>query len=293
MILMMCAENVLVSFFIQSTSFASRDNMIVPLNDAALKAAITRLKVGDRVSVHWRSAQAGAEAAWTTWEGNVRYLGAGRANVAFAEDSCKYRVIPNRKLQYGRIEVKESMPDDSADEAQDEDDDGEEDDESEEEPEVRVGDANWTSETVYLDPAKWTKIFGVKQPEARIEIVVGKMRERYRKGSEGDKHMVDDVMESIRQQMILSSQIQDLAEVPAFQASVRSLITRLELNRRRVEDRLSAPQLDALGRAMMDRSDPSWIKKAEKRAALSVKYLLESKPRISSFNPKKPMSTKN
>jgi hypothetical protein len=259
--------------------------MIVPLNDAALKAAITRLKVGDRVSVTWRSTQAAGDAPWTTWEGRVRNVGSGRANVAFAEDGCSYRVLPNRKLHYGRIDVRESMPEDSADEGKEEENDDSEDedgarhDSSSSASSVVIQDPVWTSETVYLDPGQWSKIFAGRNSETRIEIIVAKMRERYRKGSEGDKHMVDDVMESLRQQMILAAQIQALAEVPAFQASVRALLTRLELNRRRVEDRLSAPQLDALGRAMMDRSDPVWIKKAEKRAAMSVKYLLEAKTR--------------
>jgi hypothetical protein len=259
--------------------------MIVPLNDAALKAAISRLKVGDRVSVLWRSTQAAVDASWTTWEGKVKSTGGGRANVAFAEDDCKFRVVPNRRLHYARIEVKEDMPVDSADEALGDDEDGDNGD-SDQDTDTR-GDSTWTSETVFLDPAQWAKIFKGKESEARIEILVSKMRERYRKGSEGDKHMVDDVMESIRQQMILTSLIQDLAEVPAFQASVRALLTRLELNRRRVEDRLSAPQLDALGRALMDRSDPAWIKKAEKRAAMSVKYLLESKPQSLETKPQK------
>jgi hypothetical protein len=213
--------------------------MIVPLNDAALKAAVSRLKVGDRVSVQWRSTQAAADASWTTWEGKVMNTGDGRAYVAFAnDDACKSRVVPNRNVKYGSIYVHKGRPSDS--------DDGKDEDEFDED----VRDHDWTSETVFLDPAHWGRIFGVKSSDVRIEMVVGKMRERYRKGSHKDTHMVDDVLESIRQHMIISSQIKEVAFVPAFQASVRALLTRLELNRRRVVDRLSATQLEALGRAI-------------------------------------------
>jgi hypothetical protein len=123
--------------------------------------------------------------------------------------------------------------------------------------------------TVVLDPALWGQIGsadGPSQQDARTLLE----REFPIQGANWDRHVQEDVLETLLGQMRLATECPALCWAPAFVDANRRLLKRAFLFKKRAAG-VSVEALSAIASAADGADDPNWWVDAERRAAAQLR----------------------